>query len=113
MHCAMPKGAFYAFPNIKKICETIGVTEAFNKLPKVAKLKSSPSSLFQKFLLFRYGVATMDRRSFGRIGAEKKDFLRISLATSMENLKTGISLLQKASVDADGFASFMKEGLYV
>lgn len=111
--CAMPKGAFYVFPNIQGVCEKIGVVEAFNKLPGAMAEKSSPSTLFQRFLLYRYGVATMDRRSFGRIGSDGKHFLRISTATSLENLKEGIAKLQKAAADADGFSGFIKEGKYL
>jgi aspartate aminotransferase len=109
--CAMPKGAFYVFPNIGGICEQIGVIEQHRKLKDSAR--TTPSTMFQKFLLYRYGVATMDRRSFGRIGCEGKHFLRISTATSLEALKQGIELLEKASRDTVGFSSFVNEGKYL
>ncbi len=66
--CQMPKGAFYVFPNIGGVCERIGAFEAFERLPEAERAKTSPSTLFQMFLLYRHHVATMDRRSFGRIG---------------------------------------------
>ena len=108
--CAMPKGAFYVFPNIQKVCERLGAITLFEKMPRDAAALSSPSTLFQKFLLYRYGVATMDRRSFGRIGSEGRHFLRISTAASLEALREGISRLEKASVDRGGFEAFVKEG---
>jgi aspartate/methionine/tyrosine aminotransferase len=110
---AMPKGAFYVFPNIEGICKKIGVLETFEKLPKSQADLTSPSTLFQRFLLYRYGVATMDRRSFGRIGNEGKHFLRISTATSLENLKVGVERLERASKDSAGFSDFIKENKYV
>ncbi len=63
--CQTPRGAFYAFPNI-------GHRDATE---------------IQRRLLYDYHVATLDRRSFGVIGTEGREFLRISIATSMEDLK--------------------------
>jgi bifunctional pyridoxal-dependent enzyme with beta-cystathionase and maltose regulon repressor activities len=74
------------------------------------KAKTSPSTLLQMFLLFRYHVATMDRRSFGRIGAEGKHFLRISIATGLDDLKEGVDRIGAASRDREGFAAFMASG---
>jgi len=113
LKCAMPKGAFYVFPNIKGACEDLGAIEKWRKLPKVAKDKSSPSTLFQKFLIYRYGVATMDRRSFGKIGSEGKHFIRILTATHREALEKGIERISKAVKDRDGFAQFVKEGKFL
>jgi aspartate/methionine/tyrosine aminotransferase len=108
--CQNPKGAFYVFPNIGGICESIGAVSAYENLPADVKAKSSPSTLFQMFMLFNYGVATMDRKSFGRIGTDGKHFLRFSIATGIEDLKKGIELMNEASKDVDGFAAFVKEG---
>ncbi|MBM4349696.1 MAG: aminotransferase class I/II-fold pyridoxal phosphate-dependent enzyme, partial [Deltaproteobacteria bacterium] len=71
IRCQKPKGAFYVFPNISEVCENLGIMEAFQSLPPDLQKKTSPSTLFQMFLLFEYQVATMDRKSFGRIGAER------------------------------------------
>ncbi|MGK5081787.1 aminotransferase class I/II-fold pyridoxal phosphate-dependent enzyme [Bdellovibrionota bacterium FG-1] len=108
--CAMPKGAFYAFPNIAGVCESLGVHALYKKLPRALQAKTSPSTLFQKFLLYRYGVATMDRRSFGQIGSKNKHYLRISTATDLALLREGIQRIGQASKDRKGFASFIKEG---
>jgi len=111
--CANPKGAFYAFPNIKGVCENLGAIEKYKKLPKSISPRTSPATLFQKFLLYRHGVATMDRRSFGQIGSKGKHFIRISMATDIDSLKLGIVQLEKASKDRDGFAKFVKEAKHL
>ena len=108
--CQTPKGAFYVFPNIGGVCRDLGAVEAYEKLPPTLQEKTSPATLFQMFLLFRYHVATLDRKSFGRIGAEGKHFLRISVATAMDDLKSGMDRLAEAATDKTGFAAFVKEG---
>lgn len=108
--CQNPKGAFYVFPNIGGICEEIGAVELFKTLPKDIQEKSSPATLFQLFLLFEHGVATMDRRSFGAIGSEGKHYLRISIATAMEDVQEGINRIAVAAKDKEGFAAYVKAG---
>jgi aspartate/methionine/tyrosine aminotransferase len=108
--CQNPKGAFYVFPNIGGVCKDIGAIDAFERLPAEVKARTSPSTLFQMFLLFRYHVATMDRKSFGRIGTEGKHFLRISIATGIDDLKEGVRRLGTAAKDKSGFEAFVKEG---
>ncbi|MGZ8709498.1 MAG: pyridoxal phosphate-dependent aminotransferase [Thermoanaerobaculia bacterium] len=96
--CAMPQGAFYVFPNISGVCERLGIRDAF------------ASSIFQMFLLFEHGVATLDRKSFGQIGTEGKHYLRISIATAMTDLEEAVARIQRAANDADGFRRFMAKG---
>lgn len=108
--CQLPKGAFYVFPNIGGVCEHLGALELHQKLPSDVRSKTSPATLFQMFLLFRYAVATMDRRAFGTIGSDGKHYLRISIATGLEDLKEGMKRFKLATQDKDGFASFVKEG---
>jgi aspartate/methionine/tyrosine aminotransferase len=108
--CQTPKGAFYVFPNIGGACESLGAVEAFEALPGEVRHHTSPSTLVQMFLLFRYDVATMDRRSFGKIGAEGKHFLRISIATGIDDLKEAVDRIRAASRDRQGFADYLKSG---
>jgi len=108
--CQNPKGAFYVFPNIGGACESLGAVDAFENLSGDIKAKTSPSTLFQMFILFNYYIATLDRRSFGQIGAEGKHFLRISIATGMDDLKEGMARIDNASRDKAGFQAFLKEG---
>jgi aspartate/methionine/tyrosine aminotransferase len=69
----MPKGAFYAFPNIKKI--------------------GRKSKEIADTLLNDYGVATLSGTAFGEYG---EGFLRLSYATSQENIKEGLMRIKGA-----------------
>jgi aspartate/methionine/tyrosine aminotransferase len=80
--------------------------EAFAGLPEEVRGKTSPSTLFQMFLLYVHGVATMDRKSFGRIGAEPFHYLRLSIATGTEELKKGVARIAAAAADREGFRRF-------
>ncbi len=110
IHCHKPTGAFYVFPNIAGLCDSIGATEAWERLDDDRRNASSPSTLVQRFMLFRYAVATMDRRSFGKIGTEGKHFLRISIATGLEDLKEAVRRFDAASRDQAGFQEFLRNG---
>ncbi len=111
--CRNPGGAFYLFPNIAGVCESIGATAAHAALPAEAREKTSPSTLFQMFLLWNYHVATMDRRSFGRIGADGQHYLRISIATGKADLEQALAIIRKAAADRDGFRNFVQEGRHL
>lgn len=113
IRCQKPKGAFYVFPNIAGVCESLGAIKAHASLPAPVRDFTTPSTLFQLFLLFRHHVATLDRKSFGRIGSEGKHYLRLSIATSLEQLELGMQRLERASRDADGFRAFVKEGRHL
>jgi len=105
--CAMPRGAFYVFPNIAGACARIGAIDAWNDLPPSERDVSSPSTLFQRFLLATHHVSTLDRRSFGAIGSEGQHFLRLSVATSLEDLTEAMFRIALAADDADGFHNFV------
>ncbi len=107
--CQKPRGAFYVFPNIDGLCERLGALDAFEALPADVQAETSPSTLFQMFLLLRYHVAVMDRRSFGAIGAEGRHFLRISIATGSDDLQEAVTRIGRAAEDRKGFEEFMKK----
>jgi aspartate/methionine/tyrosine aminotransferase len=108
--CRTPRGAFYVFPNVAGACEGLGAIDAWRRLPDGLREQTSPSTLFQMFLLYRYQVATMDRRSFGVIGAEGRHYLRISIATGLEDLEEALARIAAAARDVEGFRAFVKEG---
>jgi len=108
--CQNPIGAFYVFPNIGGVVEKLGAIELYEGLDADIKSHTSPSTLFQMFLLFRYHVATMDRKSFGRIGSEGKHYLRLSIATGLDDLKEALNRIRQASEDVEGFRAFVAEG---
>ena len=104
--CRTPRGAFYVFPDVSGMCARLGVHEAHAALPAAARNRTSPAGMLQMFLLHRHGVATMDRASFGRIGAEGQDFLRLSIANSMDDIRRGVARIEEAAGDVAGFADF-------
>lgn len=110
VRCQKPRGAFYVFPNIGGVCESVGAVEAHRSLPAELRDRTSPSTLFQMFLLFRYQVASMDRKSFGKIGSQGQHYLRLSIATGLEDLKEAVARIARAGADREGFAQFVSEG---
>jgi bifunctional pyridoxal-dependent enzyme with beta-cystathionase and maltose regulon repressor activities len=62
------------------------------------------------FMLFKYQVAMMDRKSFGRIGTETMHYLRLSIATGKDDLIEAVKRIETASKDKKGFEDFVKEG---
>jgi aspartate/methionine/tyrosine aminotransferase len=108
--CATPKGAFYVFPNIGGLCETLGAFDAHRRLPEPARARTSPATLFQMFLLYRHHVATLDRRSFGVIGSEGRHYLRISIATGLDDLREAVERIAAAARAPEAFRDFVGEG---
>ena len=110
IRCLKPKGTFYVFPNVEGVCRNLGIMDAFKSLPEGTREKTSPSTLLQMFLLFEHGMATMDRKSFGRIGAEPFHYLRLSIATGTEELKKGMERIAACAADREGFRRFFAAG---
>ncbi len=110
IHCVKPEGAFYVFPNIAEVCTRLGIIDAYETLPDEIRKNTSPSSLFQMFLLYYHGVATMDRKSFGAIASEGQHYIRLSTAASMDVLKEGMRRIGKAVKDREGFREFFEKG---
>jgi len=73
LKCNQPRGAFYAFPNIK----------AFGKSSKE----------MADYLLHEAGVATLGGSSFGTYG---EGYLRLSYANSFENIEKAVARIQEA-----------------
>lgn len=109
--CQNPKGAFYAFPNVSGVVERIGAVEAWNELPAEIRADTSPSTLFQLYLLFEHRVATMDRRSFCERGSEGQHYLRLSTANADEELIEAVRRIDTASRDVEGFQTFLRSGV--
>ena len=108
--CQTPKGAFYAFPNVGGVLEPLGAIDAFDRLPEEIRKNSSPSTLFQLFLLHTHKVATVDRRSFSRLGSEGQHFLRLSVANADDELAEAVRRIDEASRDTTGFEHFLQSG---
>ena len=106
--CQTPKGAFYLFPNIAGVCARVGAIDAWHELPPSVRATTSPATLFQRFLLAVHHVSTLDRRSFGTIGSEGKHFLRLSIATALDDLLEATARIALAADDAGGFRDFVE-----
>lgn len=72
VHCHLPEGAFYAFPN-------------------VSKLFSGDSVALAEHLLQEARVAVVPGQAFGYEG-----YIRISFAASMESLREGLQRIERA-----------------
>jgi len=111
VRCPTPRGTFYVFPNVAGACQQLGAIDAWAALPPELRERSSPSTLLQRFLLFRYHVATLDRRSFGTLGSDGKHYLRISIATAAPDLEEAVARIARAVEDRSGFRAFCAEEL--
>jgi aspartate aminotransferase len=76
VHCLSPQGAFYAFPNIKDT----GIN----------------SDLLSNLILEKAGVALLPGSAFGTNG---EGYLRISYATSIDNIKLGLERMKRVFID--------------
>lgn len=80
--CLKPKGAFYAFPNVTGACKNMGFKD---------------SKELQNHLLYNAGVAVLARTCFGRKNdTEPEEYIRLSYATSEENIKEGLRRMKEA-----------------
>lgn len=81
VRCLPAQGAFYVFPNITGACRRLGMNSA-NEL--------------QKALLEQAGVAVLPRTCFGRRNeGEDQEYIRLSFATSMENIREGLRRMKQ------------------
>jgi aspartate aminotransferase len=80
--CLMAGGAFYAFPDARG---------AIAKLHQRGTIKAATDIALSEYLLEHAGVAVVPGSAFGSEG-----YMRLSFATSMENLQNAISRIAKA-----------------
>ena len=80
MECINAGGAFYAFPDASK---------AITRLHAAGKINATTDIALSEYLLEKAGVAVVPGSAFGSEG-----YIRLSFATSMDNLKSALSRLQ-------------------
>ena len=90
-------------------CAELGVHHHYDGLSDERRGKTSPATLFQRFLLYYHGVALVDRRSFGVLKSEGQHFLRLSYATDMDSIKEGVARIRKGACDHAGFEKFKED----
>ena len=79
--CKCPNGAFYVFPNVTEACKNLGFKN---------------SKELQQHILYNGNVAVLPRTSFGaRNEGETGEYLRLSYATSRENITKGLERLKR------------------
>jgi aspartate/methionine/tyrosine aminotransferase len=80
--CKKPGGAFYVFPNVTEVCRRLNLRD---------------SKELQKYLLYEAGVAILARTCFGRRNQEEdQEYIRLSYATSRENIREGVRRIKEA-----------------
>jgi len=82
VRCIMAGGAFYAFPDMRG---------AIASLHQRGKIKAATDIAFSEYLLEQGGVAVVPGSAFGSEG-----YVRLSFATSMDNLSKALERLAKA-----------------
>ncbi len=75
IECLQSQGTFYIYPNMKRVMQRLGINTDIE---------------FAEFLIEKAGIAVVPGSAFGTPG-----FIRISFATSMENLKQAMERLEK------------------
>jgi len=83
--CIMAGGAFYAFADVRAVIA---------KLHQRGTIKAATDVALSEFLLEQSGVAVVPGSAFGSEG-----YIRLSFATSMENLQNAISRIGQAFAD--------------
>jgi len=80
--CLKPKGAFYVYPNVTEACRNLNLSD---------------SEALQQYLLYKGNVAVLARSCFGqRNKGEREEYIRLSYATSRENILEGLRRIKKA-----------------
>lgn len=77
--CSQPEGAFYAFPNVKRLMQNCGF---------------ATSKDVEQELLYKYGLVVTDGAAFGAEG-----YLRLSYANSLEALEAAVQRMQQMVAD--------------
>jgi aspartate aminotransferase len=80
--CLMAGGAFYAFPDVR---------EAIGALHRRGTINAATDIALSEYLLVNAGVAVVPGSAFGSEG-----YIRLSFATSMDNLKSALERIAKA-----------------
>ena len=91
--CLMPSGGFYAFPNVKAVCDEVGIT----------------SHGLARYLLDgaddQRGVACLGGECFGEAG---RGYLRLSCAETNERLSDAVSFIAESLVRSDRLTAYVR-----
>ena len=79
IRCRLPKGAFYAWPNVTELCRIV---------------RAKDSEELRKKLLYETGIAVLADVHFGSPPPGEGQHIRFSYATSNENIMEGLDKLK-------------------
>ena len=92
--CLMPGGGFYAFPNVKAVCDKAGITSHGLALYLLDGADDER------------GVACLGGESFGEAGS---GYLRLSCAETNERLSDAVSFIAESVARPDRLAAYVRQ----
>ncbi len=93
--CHTPAGAFYAYPNVTRVCRKHGFRD---------------SKQLQQFLLHKGGVAVLGQQCFGtRSKEDDQEYIRLSYVSSAQDIMEGLRRIEAALSDDRLVGEFLEE----
>jgi aspartate aminotransferase len=93
--CRTPAGAFYAYPNVTRVCRKHGFKD---------------SRQLQQFLLHKAGVAVLGQQCFGtRIADDDQEYIRLSYVSSVKDLREGLKRIESSLANESLIQDFLDE----
>jgi aspartate aminotransferase len=93
--CRTPAGAFYAYPNVTRVCRKHGFKN---------------SKQLQQFFLHKAGVAVLGQQCFGtRCKDDDQEYVRLSYVSSAEDITEALRRIEKALSDGRLIEEFLEE----
>jgi aspartate/methionine/tyrosine aminotransferase len=93
--CHKPAGAFYAYPNVTRVCRQKGFRD---------------SKQLQRFLLYRAGVAVLGQQCFGtQVPQEDQEYIRLSYVASAEDIQEALKRIEEALANDRLVEEFVEE----
>ena len=93
--CHTPAGAFYAYPNVTRVCRIKGFRD---------------SKELQRFLLYKAGVAVLGQQCFGtRTRDDDEEYIRLSYVSSAKDIKEALRRIEAALANESLIEEFLGE----
>jgi aspartate aminotransferase len=91
----MPAGAFYAYPNVTRVCREKGFRNSRD---------------LQQFLLYKGGVAVLGQQCFGaRLKEEDQEYIRLSYVSSEKDIREALKRIETALANQKLIEEFLEE----
>lgn len=94
IHCVMPGGSFYAFPNVNRYCQRYAISSHGLAM---YLLEGADDAV---------GLACLGGECFGDVGS---GYLRLSCAESLERLRAAVKFLGKALGQEERLAAYLRQ----